>query len=349
VPAERVLVVRLGAVGDVVRTRLAFAGLRELYPRARIEWLVEDRASDALDGIVGLDSVLRVPRRELSALHGARSLRVLRDLVRELRGRRYDLAIDFHGILKSALLVRATGTPNRVGYARGFAREWSHAFYNHRVRIEPTHLSRFERNAALVRYLGGRVPETPPPLRLSPEAERRLDAASLPSEPVVIHPGTSPATLYKRWIPARFGEVARRLREEHGWATVVSWGPVEGERERAEEVVAHSGGAAMLGPPTPTVADLLALASRARLFVGCDSGPMHLAALVGRPLVVLYGATDPIENAPLPGVPSRVLRKDVGCNPCREGCPVRTCMEAIGVEDVLAAASQVVAAPPAVQ
>ena len=85
VPAERVLVVRLGAVGDVVRTRIAFAGLRELYPRARIEWLVEDRASDALDGIVGLDSVLRVPRRELSALHGARSLRVLRDLVRELR------------------------------------------------------------------------------------------------------------------------------------------------------------------------------------------------------------------------------------------------------------------------
>jgi ADP-heptose:LPS heptosyltransferase len=336
-------------VGDVVRTRLAFAWLRDLYPRARIEWLVEDRAADALDGILGLDAILRVPRRELSALRPARSLRLLRELVRELRRRRYDLAVDFHGILKSALLIRASGTPNRVGYARGFAREWSHLFYNHRVRIEPAHLSRFERNGALVRYLGGRTPEKPPPIHLSPEDERKLDAASLPREPVVMHPGTSPATLYKRWIPARFGQVAQHLRERHGWSTVVTWGPVAGERDRAEEVVAHSEGAAMLGPPTPTVAELLSLLSRAKLFVGCDSGPMHLAALVGRPLVVLYGATDPVENAPLPGVPSRVLRKDVGCNPCREGCPVRTCMEAIEVEEVLSAASEVVAAPPAVQ
>jgi ADP-heptose:LPS heptosyltransferase len=112
--------------------------------------------------------------------------------------------------------------------------------------------------------------------------------------------------------------------------------------------VSHSEGAATLAPPTPTVADLLALLARARLFLGCDSGPMHLAALAGLPLVVLYGSTDPVENSPLPGVPSRVLRHDVGCNPCREGCPLRTCMEAIGVEEVLSAALQVVAAPPAV-
>jgi 3-deoxy-D-manno-octulosonic-acid transferase/heptosyltransferase-1 len=347
--AARILVVRLGAIGDVVRTRVAFAGLRDLYPEATIDWLVEDRAADALDGIVGLDGIVSVPRRRLSALQGARSLGLLASLARELRARRYDLAVDFHGILKSGLLVRASGTPNRVGYDRGFAREGSHHFYNHRVRIRPTHLSRFERNAALVSYLGGSIPDQPPPLRLAPDAERDLEATSIPVEPVVMHPGTSEATRYKRWLAERFGQVAQRLHEEHGWPTVVTWGPVGGERECAQEVVSAARGAATLGPPTRSVAHLLALLARARLFIGCDSGPMHLAALACRPLVVLYGATDPVENAPFSGVPSRVLRHDVGCNPCREGCPVRVCMDAIGVEEVVAAATEVVAATPAVQ
>jgi lipopolysaccharide heptosyltransferase I len=347
--ATRILVVRLGAVGDVVRTRVAFAGLRDLYPRATIEWLVEDRAVDALDGIIGLDAVLPVPRRRLSPLRGARSLRLLGDLVRDLRARRYDLAVDFHGILKSALLVRASGTPIRVGYDLGFAREGSHLFYNHRVRVRPAHLSRFERNAALVGYLGGDVPDRPPPLLLGREAERDLERASIPADPVVMHPGTSEATRYKRWLAQRFARVARRLQDEHGWPSVVTWGPVRGERECAEEIVSAANGAATLGPPTPSAAHLLALLARARLFIGCDSGPMHLAALARRPLVVLYGATDPVENAPFPGVPSRVVRHDVGCNPCREGCPVRVCMDAIGVEEVVVAAGEVVAAAPVVQ
>ena len=110
--AERVLVIRLGAVGDVVRTRFAFAGVRELYPRAQIDWLVEDRAAPALDGSVGLDAVLRVPRRALG--RSPRSLGRLGAFVRDLRARRYELVLDFHGILKSALLARLSGTPIRV-------------------------------------------------------------------------------------------------------------------------------------------------------------------------------------------------------------------------------------------
>jgi ADP-heptose:LPS heptosyltransferase len=347
--AERILVVRLGAVGDVVRTRIAFAGLRALFPRARIEWLVEDRAADALDGVVGLDGIVRVPRRRISLREGPHALRPLGDLVRDLRARRYDLAVDFHGILKSGLLLYASGTPMRVGYGFGFAREGSAMFYTHQVGVTPIHLSRFERNAALVRYLGGEVPDHAPPLALPQEATRAIESASLPSEPVVIHPGTSSSTRYKRWIASRFGEVARRLRDEYGWTCVVTWGAVPGERECAEDVVAQSAGAATLAPPTSTLSRLLALLTRARLFIGCDSGPMHLAALAGRPLVVLYGPTDPIENAPFPGVPSRVLRHDVGCNPCRAGCPVPACMGAIRVDEVVAAAADVVAGPPAVQ
>jgi ADP-heptose:LPS heptosyltransferase len=342
-PAERILVVRLGAVGDVVRTRVAFAGIRALYPTARIEWLVEDRARRGLDGIVGLDDVVTVPRSKLSPVRAAP---LLRQLVRELRSRRYDLAVDFHGILKSALLVRASGTSVRVGYGRGLAREWSHRFYTHRAVVEQTHLTRFARNDLLVRYLGGHTPESPPPLDLSAEVEREIDGAALPVSPVVIHPGTSEATLYKRWPADRYAAVARAIRETHAWPVVVTWGGVPGEREAAEAVVAAAEGAAVLAPPTPTVALLLALLRRARLFIGADSGPMHLAALAGRPLVVLYGPTDPLENAPFPGVPAQIVWHDVGCNPCREGCPARLCLDAIQVDEIVGAAGLVARASP---
>ena len=342
--AERVLVIRLGAVGDVVRTRFAFAGVRELYPRAQIDWLVEDRAAPALDGIVGLDAVLRVPRRALG--RSPRSLGRLVAFVRDLRTRRYELALDFHGILKSALLARLSGTPIRVGFENGVAREGSAHLYTERVDFRPLHTSRFERNAALVRFLGGDVPAASPPLQIPESVAREL--AALPSGRVVLHPGTSPETAYKRWQPDRYAELAVALRERLGLDSLVTWGPVAGERACAERIVARAGGAAELAPETPTILHVLELLRHSRLYLGSDSGPMHLASLAGIPVVALVGPTDPIENAPFGGRPARVVRRDVGCNPCREGCPARSCMVAIAVDAVLEAVRELVAPPPAV-
>ena len=334
--AERILVIRLGALGDVVRTRFAFAGLRALYPRARIDWLIEDRALAGLEAIAGLDGVVEVSRRELRLARPWAGLGRLADLVRELRARRYDLAVDFHCILKSALLARAARIPMRVGYAAPHAREGSAWLLTHAVRLEPDHVSRFERNAALVRFLGGEVPAEPPALELP--AEPAPELAALPAELIVVHPGTSPTTLYKRWEPARYAEVARALYAQRGIASLVTWGPVAGEREAAEAVVAGAGDAAHLAPPTKSIAHLLALLRGARLFVGSDSGPMHMASLAGLPVVGVFGPTDPIENAPFPGLPHRLVRRDVGCNPCRDGCPVRSCMAAVSADDVVKAA-----------
>ena len=100
-----------------------------------------------------------------------------------------------------------------------------------------------------------------------------------------------------------------------------------------------------VAPATGSVADLLSLLQQARLFIGSDSGPAHLASLTGAPMVLLFGPTDPLENAPFPGSRSRVLRRDVGCNPCRKGCPARSCMEALGVDEVVGAALELVAGP----
>lgn len=338
---RRVLVLRLGALGDVVRTRFAFGGVRTRYPRARIDWLVEDRAAPGLVGTVGLDEVVCVPRRELRLDRPARLWSAPRGLVRDLRSRRYDLAVDFHSILKSALLARAARIPVRVGLDRPHAREGSHRLMTHRVRPGWEHVSRFARNAALVRALGGEVPAQPPPVALAPDAARAL--GPLPERFATLHPGTSPTTLYKRWEAERYAEVARALFAEGGLESVVTWGPVPGERESAEAVVAGAGGAAVLGPETRDLGALLALLARGSLFVGSDSGPLHLAALVGCPIVAVFGPTDPVENAPYPGVPSRVVRRDVGCNPCREGCPARACMAAVESGEVVRAALDLVA------
>ncbi len=333
-PARRILLIRLGALGDVVRTRIAFAGVRALYPEARIDWLVEDRAAGGLEGIVGLDRIVMVPRRSLRAGHPLASLGGLSALSSRLRGERYDLCLDFHSLLKSALLARASAAPLRVGFSPPLGREGSHRFYTHRVRIERSHLSRFERNAALVRALGGEVPQAPPPLALSPED---LGVGEeLPERFVALHPGTSAGTPYKRWPIDRFGALAREIRARTGFPSVITWGP--GERETALRVASVAGEGARLAPETPRIGALLGLYRRAALFVGSDSGPAHLAGLVGCPLVILFGPTDPVENAPMPGVPFRGLRVDVGCNPCREGCPPRACMLALGCGGALEAA-----------
>ncbi len=338
--ADRVLVLRLGALGDVVRARFAFPALRALYPHAEIDWLVEDRAAAGLEGIVGLDRVVTLARRELRASRPATVAGSAWRTLRELRERRYDLAVDFHGILKSALLARAARIPQRVGHAAPLGREGSSALYTHCVALDSHHLSRFERNAALVRYLGGQPDGGVPPLELPSDVGDGL--GPLPECFYAIHPGTSPGTRYKRWEPSRFAEVAERLAERTGAPSLVTWGL--GERECAEQVAELSRGAASLAPPTDSVAVLLELLRRASLFIGGDSGPLHLAALAGLPLVVVFGPTDPVENAPFEGSGLRVLRRDVGCNPCREGCPVRTCMGAVLPDEVVDAALGLIAA-----
>jgi len=337
--ADRILVIRLGAMGDVVRTLPAFAELRARYPRAEITWLVERRAEGVLRAQPGVDEVLVFPREELEAHWSARRIGSLaRDalaFVRLLRRRRFELVLDFHAILKSGLLARASGAPVRVGYAPPFGREASSWFANRRARLSPERMSRFERNAALVDFLGippaslpkvraGEGPRWP----VDAERRERMRASLGPGPPVaVLHPGTSAGTPYKRYPVERWAEVARELRDD-GLRCVVSAGG-DAERALARAVVARSRGAAVLAPETRDVADLAALVSLCELFVGSDSGPLHVASLVGTPVVQLVGPTDPVENAPWSGTPSRSLRVPVGCSPCRRGCPPAPCMASL--------------------
>ena len=342
--------IRLGAVGDVVRTLPAASAIRAAYPGAHIAWLVERSSAGVLQTQHWIDEVVVFPREALRAsLRGLRVLSFSRELstfLHELRSRRFDLVVDFHSILKSGVLAWASGAPQRAGYAPPFGREFSWLFHNLRARLTPSHVSRFERNEGLVRFLGTPVRPRPGSLRIDLKLAREMQMAlGSGAAPVVIHPGTSDATPYKRWTVEGYSRLARELFARDGVQSIVTVGPARHDRPFAEALVTASSGAARLAPPTPTLAHLAALFACARLYIGSDTGPMHVASLVGTPVVQILGPTDPIENAPFAGTPSRSVRVAVSCSPCRRGCAAATCMRVVPVEQVISAARELLADP----
>jgi ADP-heptose:LPS heptosyltransferase len=327
------------------------SALRAAFTGAHLAWLVEPAAQGAVEGQPWVDEVVVFPRREIAALaRRGRWLaagRLLARFARDLRSRRFDLVLDFHGILKSGLLALASGAPRRVGYARPAAREGAWLFANARARLAAGRLSRFDRNQALVDFLAPGAQPSPQPWRVDPAARARVGAAlEAGAPPVAIQPGTSASTPHKRWSAARYAELARRLHDEAGLPSIVLHGPEPGERALAGAIVAASGGAARLAPPTATLGELAALLERARLYVGSDTGPMHVASLVGTPVVQILGPTDPIENAPWVATPSRAVREPVACSPCRRGCDAAICMQRVAPDAVLRAALVLLAAGP---
>lgn len=355
--AERILVIRLGAFGDVVRTLPAVARLRARVPGARISWLVEPSSAGVVALSPAVDDVLVFPRSSLeAAIRGARVDRLLlelRSFLASLRAPGFDLVVDFHGILKSGALSWLSGAATRVGYAPPFGREGSWLAATHRARLDAVKLSRFDRNDALVDFLGGPHADESPAMERRdavrvPAAARQRVTATLAAAAgssgggergderpgVVLHPGTSRGTRYKRWRPERFAALARRLRNETGAVCLVTCGPDAHEAALAREIVEASRGAAHPAPLTRNVADLAALLEMAPAVVAADSGPLHLAALLGTPVVQILGPTDAVENAPYRLTPSRVVRVPLPCSPCRRGCGDVSCMEAVSVAAV---------------
>lgn len=311
-----IVVVRLGALGDIVRTLPGVRLVRFALPDARIAWACDDRWAPVLASHEDIDDVVALPRRFLreAARNPGRWPGALRELAR-FRGRLValdpDLALDFQGNVRSGCVALASGAPVRIGYAGHQQKEGNRWLTTHRVAPGPRRRSRVERNLDLVRALG--LPDGPLPsagLRLPREAS--MDAVALlrdlgcaESGFAVINPGASARQAYKKPPAELLASAARRV-DAAGIVPVVVHGP--GEEEDARRVVDLSGGVGRFAPRTELFV-LLALLRRARLFVGGDSGPLHCACAVGCPVVGVYGPTDPVVNAPWGG-PHRVVHPD---------------------------------------
>jgi heptosyltransferase-1 len=327
---DRVLIVRLGSLGDLVHTLPAVNAIRRAHPQAAIDWLVDAAHREFLDLVPILSSVVTLDRRTVAAWWQTRGA---------LRQRRYEAAIDFQGLLKSAVLARLSGAARVIGFDRRALREpAAAAFYTERVAVPPGgHV--IEKNLALAGALGAADGPREFPLRAvrSPALEavraRGIDRFALLN--------TGAAWPNKRWPPERFGAIAAWLQAHYGLASIALWGP--GEQALAAALVAHSNGAAVLAPETG-LTDLVALARAAALVVSGDTGPTHIAAAVGTPVVSLFGPTDPARNGPWRPDDASVSRYEAcDCHyarVCRRS-PDRWCLGKIAVDDVRAAIARV--------
>ncbi len=312
--SERLLIVRLSAMGDVIHTLPAAQALRAAFPEAMIGWIIEERWSELLCAPGTPQRGPRSAQRPLAdwvhpvslrgwkkSLFAVSTIQQIAKVWNDVRAARYDVAIDLQGAIRSAVLARWSGA--RVRYGAAEPRESpASLWYTRTVVTKGEHV--VEQTMSITEAVAQRKLKVPrvefPSDRLMEESTSQDLAEHGVGEFAILNPGAGWGA--KRWPAQRYGEVARALAKD-GLTCLVNCGP--GEENLFEEVNAASGGA--VRPTKATITGLIALTRRARLFIGGDTGPIHLAAALQVPVVAIFGPTDPARNGPY-GTRSIVLR-----------------------------------------
>jgi len=340
-----ILIIRLSSLGDILHTLPAYQSLRDTFPRARIDWLVEKRMAYLLSVVDGIDNVVELDTSALrSSPASPAAWRALLNTVKQLRSVRHDIALDFQGLLKTAFLSLLSGARTRLGFCGALVREWPAHWFYHRSPPRPENPIHVVALNLLLAAGAGAAP-TGRPVQISSRAEDRAAVATLLSgaglrDFVVLNPGGGWPT--KRWSPARYGELAARIGGELNLPVVVTTGP--GEEPLFDEIARHCPHSRPHDLRVPFL-QLIPLIRQARIFVGGDTGPFHLACALGTPAVGILGPTDPARNGPWSAMDESVVRV-LPCSFCNgRTCPTRIeCMD-IGVEQVFQAVARRLARP----
>jgi predicted lipopolysaccharide heptosyltransferase III len=348
----RILLIRLRLIGDVVFTTPAIAALRHRFPHAVLTYLVEPPAEPVVRHNPHLDHILVAERPR-----GLRRLRYDWTLAARLRRIGFDVVIDFHGGPRSAWLTRATGAPTRIGYALPY-RHWAYTVRLPwtRALVPPRHsvLNQFD----LLRPLGikppavGQTPvEMPADAVATAAVERRLREAQVPPDAPLVVLHVSAGNPFRRWPAAHFAEVAAALaRDDRSRRIIITSGPSEREAADAIAADAQARAAAAAGAVVRCgefdLSELRVLVAKAALYIGGDSGPLHIAATTAVPIVALFGPTLPERSMPWRRPDARAVAIDIGplaCRPCHQRRCVPgdfRCLTQVGPERVLTAAMQ---------
>ena len=293
--SPRILIIRLSAIGDVVRVLPALQAVREAYPQAHIDWVVERKSADIIDGHPALDGVIIFERPS-----GAwKSSRQFAGLCRDIRNKRYDIAIDFHGILKSGLLTAATRAPKRFGFARPRSQEGSTLFYTDRVSVPLDQLNRSEENLQLCKALSPEVRWTAPMLYVPVDVQDSIDAfceSEFDSDKLIVALHAPVDRPEKLWPLAHVAALSDLLLADGRFEVMLTWGP--GQFSVVEEVLSLTRRTPTIAPETPDLKHYAALIARSALYIGGDTGPMHIASAMGVPVVAIFGGTNPAQHAP---------------------------------------------------
>ena len=334
-----ILFVKLGSIGDIVHALPALAAVRRALPGAAVSWVVERRAAEILRDNPQVKRLIEIDTKALRRWPvSGETLLAPRQQLRRLRASSFDLSIDFQGLLKSASIAWLSGAPRRVGFAREALREpLSRLLLTESVGVPlRTHVIRKN----LVLAAGALRIDVPQeardfefPIAVGREHEREAEELSgrAGGEFAILNPGGGWPT--KLWGAERYGALADELWRRHALRSVVTYGP--GERELAEAVEAASRERAAL-ISSPTLKGFYALARRASIYVGGDTGPTHLAVAAGAPVAGLFGPTEWWRNGSPRPADICIERKDIGCRTdChRRACSQWICMD-ISVEQVL--------------
>jgi len=323
---KKFLIVRLGSLGDVIHGIPTAAALRSRFPDAQIDWLIDPKYVGLLELVECIDRPIAFDPRNLR-IGGGDVLPTLKSL----RAAHYDAVVDLQGLLKSAVLSRLVGAGRTIGFPRAHLRESLARIFYTDTPDPGTVLHVINKNLGLLSSLDVSDRTVRFPLCI-PRTETVTSVVDTFGQDgyAVLNPGA--AWPNKRWSAKNFGTVAALLRYEHGWRSVVLWGP--GEEELAASVVSASKGAADAAPST-TIADLVGIARAAKVMVSGDTGPLHIAGAVGTPIVALFGPTSPERNGPWASRDVSISRVSTcSCRyerRCRRAAP---CIEEITPEEV---------------
>jgi len=348
---EEILIVRTSALGDILHGIPVAAALKERFPQCRITWVVDERYRELLDGHPWVDRIVMIRLKEgMRTLLHDQGRKNWMGVARMLRRLRFDVAIDLQGLMRSGLITYLSGAPVRIGFPMGHVRETlNRVFTNLRPQSIPPRSHVIDRNLALLHPLGIHTREKHFSLRVPPSVEDGIQQYLLDMDGGrdVLRVAVNPAAgwITKQWSPHRYAEIGDRISKAWDATVFLLWG---GERGLAEQVNRRMQRPGHLVPEMGLPA-LAALLRGCDIFIGGDSGPLHLAAALGVPVLGLYGPSDPVRNGPFrdtdgPSDPvrngpfrdtDRVVTVAESCGPCyRRKCARASCMDSIPVEQV---------------
>ncbi len=343
-----ILIIKLSAVGDVVHSLPFLEVLRDRFPSAMIDWVVEEDASGIVESHPEIDRLIIFPRKSWLKrfIKKGEYIGVGKEVtkfLKELKGRRYDIVVDLQGLLKSGILTFLANGKRKIALNGG--REGSLIFTNEKVAIPDPDLHALDKYLCIARYLGATNPVWNGQIPIYDTDEEHVDyllgGIGYNSTLVAVNPMAKWES--KLWELHRFASLADTIKEELG-AGVVFTGS-EGDKAAIEDIRSGMKTRALNLAGKTTLKELAYLYQKCAAVICTDTGPMHVAAAMGSAVVVaLFGPTSPLRTGPY-GAKHRVIRAGLECSPCfRKRCDDMSCMKKITVEMVFDTVKEVISA-----
>ena len=346
---EQILIVKLSSIGDVVHALPVLRTIRHNLPNSYIAWIVEDKAREMLEGNKDVDRIITINtkkwRKGMSLRGGAEAIpaifRELLNIINTLRKERFDTAIDLQGLIKSGVISYLSRAKTRIGFDSGNCRESLNIlFTNKKVSPEKEDSHVVDKNLSLLKPFGFKEIKRDFFISPSPKDDKYVNDFLLKSringKPIIaVNLGAGWKT--KEWGIKNYAGLCDRIVSEIGANIILTWGP--GEENMVKGIMDLMAYKPFVAPPT-TLKQLVALLRRCELFIGGDTGPLHIAAALKIPTVAIYGPSDPLRNGPY-GDNHFIIHKKIECSGCyKRSCDTIECMKIISIDDVFSAVTK---------